>query len=229
MNTVRTIPAIVRAFFSAFVEGVIEGSITDVNQHMDVTPKQLKQLLVEHYEEVSQHLFRVCFHPLAMVCYSNPDTLEAKLRNPAVQPTLTPQKMLELACGGEEMCSLMIEEYRRNFYAILSGRVMSVEEYFDGIDTKTIPARMGNIPEERAIRALVITIRDAFRAGRSVMKADERPVNQIYIYRLLEDNMQCLMHDAPLHIDDDADLNQTFLAVCGSLENMNTMLTAVGE
>lgn len=227
MNPPRIIPAIVRAFFSSFVEGIVEGSITDVNQQVDMSPKQMKQLLLEHYEEVSQYLFHVCFNPLAMISYPNAEALEKILRDPQVQPTLNPQTMLQYACGGAEMCELMIEEYRRNFYAILGGHVMSVEEFFDGIDAMAMPAKMGTISETRAIRSLVLTVKEGFKAGRKVVGAENKPMNQIYIYRLLEDNMQCLMHDAPVVVDDEADLNDTFLAVCGSMENMNTMLEAV--
>lgn len=241
MTPIRIIPAIVRAFFSSFVEGIVEGSIQDVNEHIDMTPQRMKQLLLEHYEEVSKYLFQVCFNPLAMVSYPNAEMLEKILRkeladrqqkiiseggNPS-DATLDPQEMLSYACGGAEMCELMVEEYRRNFYAILGGRVMSVAEFFDGIDAVSMPARSGNVSEKQAIRALVLTIKDGFKAGRSVVGAGNKPMNQIYIYRLLEDNMQCLMHDAPLSIDEETDLNNTFLQVCGSMENMNTMLEAL--
>lgn len=241
MNSPRIIPAIVRAFFSSFVEGIVEGSIKDVNEQVDMTPQKMKQLLLEHYEEVSKYLFNVCFNPLAIVSYPNAESLEKILRseleakrkaliaegkNPE-EASLDPQIMLQYACGGADMCELMIEEYRRNFYAILGGRVMSVEEFFDGIDVTAMPAKKGNISEQRAIRALVMTVKEGFQAGRKVVGAENKPMNQIYIYRLLEDNMQCLMQDAPVHVDDEADLNETFHSVCGSMENMNTMLEEV--
>lgn len=223
MNQVRIIPAIVRAFFSSFVEGIVEGSIHDVNQQVDMTPQQMKQLLLEHYEEVSKYLFHVCFNPLALVSYDKMETLEKILRSQDPD-SLNPQSMLQYACGGAEMCELMIEEYRRNFYAILGGRVMSVEDFFEGIDTVSMPAMQGPVSQQRAIQALVLTIKDGFKAGRTVVGAQDKPMNQIYLYRLLEDNMQCLMHDGPLNIDGETDLNETFLTVCRSPENMNFML-----
>ena len=226
MNQIRIIPAIVRAFFSSFVDGIVVGTMAEKKQQFEVTPKQMKELLINHYEEVSKYLFHVCFNPFALVSYNDVSVLESLLRR---ENTSDPQTMLKYACGGAEMCELMIEEYRRNFYAIMGGRVMSVEEFFDGIDTMSVPARSGNVSEFRAIQALVLTVKDGFNAGRHVVGADKQPLNQIDIYRLLEDNMQCLMHDAPVKVDDEADLNETFLKVCGSLENMNTMLELVNS
>lgn len=226
MTPIRIIPAIVRAFFASFVDGIVVGSMKEGEEQQEMTPQKMKPLLLEHYEEVSKYLFHVCFNPFALVSYDNVETLEKILRQQDPQ-SLNPQTMLQYACGGAEMCELMIEEYRRNFYAIMGGRVMSVEEFFDGIDTVAAPVNSGNVSAQRAIRALVLTVKDGFNAGRKVVGADNQPLNQIYIYRLLEDNMQCLLHDAPVHVDDEADLNETFLKVCGSMDNMNYMLEEV--
>ena len=38
------------------------------------------------------------------------------------------------------------------------------------------------------------------------------------------DNMQCLLHTAPVAMEDDIDLTEAFLAVCRNEQNMNTML-----
>lgn len=198
------------------------------SQGEEVTPQKMKQLLLEHYEEVSKYLFNVCFNPIALVSYNDISLLESTLRKQNPE-SLTPQVMLQYACGGAEMCELMIEEYRRNFYAILGGKIMSVEEFFEGIDVDSAPVAMGNVTAERAIHALVLTVKDGFNAGRKVVGADDKPLNQIYIYRLLEDNMQCLMHDAPVFVDDEADLNETFTKVCGGIENMNIMIKYISQ
>lgn len=226
MTPIRIIPAIVRAFFASFVDGIVVGSMKEGEEQTEMTPQKMKELLINHYEDVSKYLFHVCFNPFALVSYENVDVLESILRKQDPQ-SLNPQTMLQYACGGAEMCEMMVEEYRRNFYAILGGHVMSVEEFFDGIDVVAAPANSGNVTAQRAIRAMVLTVKEGFNAGRKVVGADQQPLNQIYIYRLLEDNMQCLLHDAPVHVDDDADLNETFLKVCVTMENMNTMLEEV--
>lgn len=232
MTPIRIIPAIVRAFFSSFAEGVVVGSMFSNDGHdalsETVTPQKMKQLMLEHYEEISKQLFNVCFNPFALVSYNDVSVLESILRKQDPE-SLTPQNMLQYACGGAEMCELMIEEYRRNFYSILAGKILTVEEFFDGIDVIATPAKMGNVSEERAIHALVLTIKGGFHAGRQAVNADDKPLNQIYIYRLLEDNMQCLMHDAPVHVDDEADLNETFTKVCGGMENMNIMIKYISD
>ena len=58
MNSPRIIPAIVRGFFSSFVEGIVEGSLPEANGPQSVEPKQMKQLLLDHYEEIAECSFR---------------------------------------------------------------------------------------------------------------------------------------------------------------------------
>ena len=62
MNSPRIIPAIVRGFFSSFVEGIVEGSLPEANGPQSVEPRQMKQLLLEHYEEMAQ--YRLLHHDM---------------------------------------------------------------------------------------------------------------------------------------------------------------------
>ena len=69
MNSPRIIPAIVRGFFSSFVEGIVEGSLPEANGPQSVEPRQMKQLLLEHYEEMAQFLYESIFDAIAIVNY----------------------------------------------------------------------------------------------------------------------------------------------------------------
>ena len=65
----------------------------------------------------------------------------------------------------------------------------------------------------------------AFFAGRRAAGAEGTGgVNQVYLFRLLIDNMQCLLHAAPVPMDDDIDLTEAFMKVCRNEQNLNTML-----
>lgn len=223
MNSPRIIPAVIRAFFTSFVEGIVEGSLPESNGPQSVEPKQMKQLLLEHYEEVSQYLYDSTFDAIAIVNYPSYEILEKRLRE-AEPSSLNAMTLMQHACRSEQLFQLMADEYRRNFYALLSGHVMTMEEYFEVINDDLMPLEEGNIPSSIAIRAVVMAVVRGYQSGRKAAKAADKPANVVCIYRLLVDNMQTLLHNAPVNMPDDCDLNDLFLAVCKTPENMNTML-----
>ena len=132
--------------------------------------------------------------------------------------------MMQHACRTDKLFNLMADEYRRNFYAVLQGHVMSIEEYFEVINEDMAPLEAGKVLPEIAIRAMVIAVIRGYQSGRKAVKAHTKPANVVCIYRLLADNMQTLLHNSPVNTPDDIDLNDLFLAVCKTPENMNTML-----
>ncbi len=228
MNSPRIIPAIIRAFFSAFVEGIVEGSLPQTDRPQHVEPQQMKQLLLEHYEEVAQYLYESVFDALAIVNYTTPDLLEKRLRE-ADPNTLDAMTLMKHACRTEQLFQLMADEYRRNFYAILAGHVMTKDEYYEAINEEMCPLMAGKVEEKTAVRALVMAVVRGYWSGRKAVKAHERQMNVVCIYRLLVDNMQTLMHNSPVETPDDMDLNELFLAVSRSPENMNTMLETMQQ
>ena len=118
----------------------------------------------------------------------------------------------------------MVAEYRRNFTSLLSGRVLSLEDFYAGFPDGYLADAQGS--QQLAVRILTQTVIRAFFAGR---KDYQGGTNQIYLFRLLIENMQCMLHAKPMDFDDDADLNEMFAAVCITPENMNTMLTTMQQ
>lgn len=223
MNSPRIIPALVRGFFTSFVEGIVEGSLPETNGPQNVEPRQMKQLLLEHYEEMAQFLYESIFDAIAIVNYPSHELLEQRLRE-ADPSTLNAMSLMEHACRTDKLFNLMADEYRRNFYAVLQGHVMTIEEYFEVINEDMAPLEAGKVTSETAIRAMVIAVIRGYQSGRKAVKAHTKPANVVCIYRLLVDNMQTLLHNEPVKTPDDIDLNDLFLAVCKTPENMNTML-----
>ena len=69
------------------------------------------------------------------------------------------------------------------------------------------------------------TVVKAFFAGRKTAKAEcGAGSNQVYLFRLLLDSMQTLLHSRPVVMDDDIDLNAAFMLVCRNENNLSTML-----
>lgn len=228
MNSPRIIPSIIRSFFTAFVEGIVEGNLPESDGPQSVEPRQMKQLLLEHYEQVSQYLYESTFDAIAIVNYPSFEVLEKRLRE-SDPSTLNAMSLMQHACRDEQLFQLMADEYRRNFYALLSGHVMTLEEYFEVINDEFMPLDEGNTPVDIAIRAVVMASVRGYQSGRKAVKADTKPANVVCIYRLLVDGMQTLLHNSPVSTPDDCDLNDLFLAVCKTPENMNSMLEAMNN
>lgn len=221
-------PALIRAFFSAFAEGVLSESSEHTEEAVSLTPQRVKQIMLEHYEEISKHYFDILFNPLALIHYDTAEELIAILRSPEVAPTLqSPIDLFKHVCRTEQAHEDMVTEYRRNFTSLLSGKVMSIEDFFDGFPEGYLEDT--NKVAEREVRAMTQVVVKSFFAGKSAVSTTSKGVNQIYLYRLLIENMQCLLHAAPLQFDDEADLNEIFLAVCRNPENMNTMLETMQQ
>lgn len=200
-----------------------------VRETVELTPKQVKQMMLEHYEEISRHFFDILFNPLAIIHYDTAEELIAIIQSPEVASALqTPADLFRYVCRTDEAHEDMVTEYRRNFASLLSGRVMTVGEFFDGFpegylqDTTT--------PCGREVRALTQVVVRGFFAGRKTAGMEQSAgVNQVYLFRLLLDNMQCLLHTHPASLDEETDLTQAFLTVCRSESNMNVMLQAMQE
>ncbi len=231
-------PAIIRAFFAAFAEGVLSESVNHQEAAVELTPQLIKRIMLEHYEVISKHFFDVLFNPLALIHYESAEELISILHSPEVAPTLkTPMDLFKHVCRTEEAHEDMVAEYRRNFTSLLSGHILTIDEFYDGFPEGYLEDTTANA--EREVRALTQTVVRAFFAGRgqamdksdtseagvgNMKQSGAQGVNQIYLFRLLVDNMQCLMSSKPIAMSDEADLNETFLAVCRTPENMNTML-----
>lgn len=217
-------PALIRAFFAAFAEGILSANAEKQTDVMVFTPQTVKRIMLEHYEEISKNFFDVVFNPLAILHYDSAEELIGILRSPDIAPTLkSPMDLLRHACRTEEAYGDMVTEYRRNFSSLLAGRIMSTKDFFEGFPDGYLED--STEPAEREVRALTQLVVRAFQAGRKTAKAESAAGNnQVYIFRLLLDCMQTLMFAKPMELDDDTDLNTAFMTVCRNEANLATML-----
>ncbi len=229
MKAPNTQPAYIRAFFAAFAEGVLSVAAEADKGEVELTPQRVKRLMLDHYEEISKHFFDILFNPLALLHYATAEELIAVLRSPEVAPTLTsPVDLFRYVCRTTEAHDDMVAEYRRNFTALLTGHVLSTEEFYDGFPKGYLCDV--DEPSPREVRSLTQIVVNAFFAGVKVTKAaNVSGTNQVYLFRLLLDNMQCLLHAGSVHLNDDIDLPTAFMTVCRNEENMNVMLQTMQE
>ena len=222
-------PAIIRAFFASFAEGILSANAERQEGTVEMTPRIVKTVMLEHYEEISKNFFDVMFNPLAMLHYDTAEELIGILRSPEIAPTIkSSMDLFRHACRTEEAHEDMVTEYRRNFASLLAGKVMSLDDFYGGFPEGYL--QESDEHKEREVRVLTQTVVKAFFAGRKTAKAEcAAGSNQVYLFRLLLDSMQTLLHSHPVAMDDDIDLNAAFLLVCRNEQNLATMLKAMEE
>ena len=222
-------PAIIRAFFASFAEGILSANAERQEGTVEMTPRIVKTVMLEHYEEISKNFFDVMFNPLALLHYDTAEELIGILRSPEIAPTIkSSMDLFRHACRTEEAHEDMVTEYRRNFASLLAGKVMSLDDFYGGFPEGYLQDSDKDV--EREVRVLTQTVVKAFFAGRKTAKAQcAAGSNQVYLFRLLLDSMQTLLHSHPVAMDDDIDLNAAFLLVCRNEQNLATMLKAMEE
>ena len=222
-------PAIIRAFFASFAEGILSANAERQEGTVEMTPRIVKTVMLEHYEEISKNFFDVMFNPLAMLHYDTAEELIGILRSPEIAPTIkSSMDLFRHACRTEEAHEDMVTEYRRNFASLLAGKVMSLDDFYGGFPEGYL--QESDEHKEREVRALTQVVVKAFFAGRKTAKAEcAAGSNQVYLFRLLLDSMQTLLHSRPVVMDDDIDLNAAFMLVCRNEQNLATMLKAMEE
>ena len=222
-------PAIIRAFFASFAEGILSANAERQEGTVEMTPRIVKTVMLEHYEEISKNFFDVMFNPLAMLHYDTAEELIGILRSPEIAPTIkSSMDLFRHACRTEEAHEDMVTEYRRNFASLLAGKVMSLDDFYGGFPEGYL--QESDEHKEREVRVLTQTVVKAFFAGRKTAKAEcAAGSNQVYLFRLLLDSMQTLLHSHPVAMDDDIDLNAAFMLVCRNEQNLGTMLKAMEE
>lgn len=64
INSYQAVAAFVRGFFEAYARGIIDATIEGNDFSKKNDPKQIKQMMLEHYGEVNQYFFDIMFSTL---------------------------------------------------------------------------------------------------------------------------------------------------------------------
>lgn len=120
------IAALVRAFFKYYVTGIAE-SQTDCDLQERFESKNIKRIMLEHYEHISKLFNQEAFYALSRMNYQA-DEIESLLKE-FVNEKTTDMDLVRFACRTDDMYNVMVEEYRRNFTNLLSGRIETQDEH----------------------------------------------------------------------------------------------------
>lgn len=127
METIRTdrvVAMIVKTFFRYFTLGIVE---QDKGGMDTLEPRDIKRMMLEHYEDVSAVFNKEAFYIFARMNYDM-DHLQQKLKT-FITPATTYMDLVRLACKTDAFYNCMVEEYKRNFEFLLAGHLATQEEH----------------------------------------------------------------------------------------------------
>ena len=80
INSYRAVAAFVRGFFEAYARGIIDATIEGNDFQKKNDPKQVKQMMLEHYGEVNQYYFDIMFSTLVSLSYPTAEEANERMQ-----------------------------------------------------------------------------------------------------------------------------------------------------
>ena len=136
INSYKAVASFVRAFFEAYARGIIDATVGGDDFKKKNDPKEIKQLMLDHYGEVNQYFFDVMFSTLVRLNYKTAEEANERMKKnfegmKAADPTFEPSMLdyLRIACKSPQLYKAMESEYKRNFTWLLQGKFTTLEEH----------------------------------------------------------------------------------------------------
>lgn len=164
VNKDRVLATVVRTFFKYFVTGIIESQPgADINESFE--PKNVKEMMLQHYENISRYFNKEVFFAIMRMNYGQ-EEMEQELRSFMTGGT-TDMELVRFACRTEEFYQMMVSEYKRNFEQLLLGRFETTDEHEANY---TRCASAGTTDAGLAEMVIRETAANAYKQGKSVTR-----------------------------------------------------------
>ena len=230
MNSYKAMASFVRAFFEAFSRGVVDAN-TEVTDSFEKKndPKLIKQLMVEHYEEISRHYLETVFLALCRLNYTDFDQVEKAM--PSTMHSEKGDKMeayLKVACKSPQLYKAMVDEYKRNYYWLLEGKFTTLEEH---VRDYTHGILVSLADEPLAIHLLVRIIVQAYADGLKCGSKNGKlhALNMPTLHGILLTNVNILLNETPLKSNAE-DPVALFKEACkGQENNINVLFNTLND
>lgn len=214
----RVMAALVRAYFEAFSNGVMDGKGLSPEEKQKASC--VKQTMLEYYESVAQVFHEVMLYPIASLNYSF-EELE-KVLSSTDGNTMQAQQLMAIICKTPELYEAMVEEYKRNFMKLLQGGKYTVAEHLKMYTKANIEEP---VDSDLAIRSAVAVVMRAYAGGLSLVKSSA--FRQATVLRVLMSAMSALFYGT-IEIEatpkDATELHSVFMKVCGTAHNVDVMI-----
>ena len=231
MNIYGVMTTYVRAFFEAYMTGVLDEAYADADMQEKLKPKNVKQAMLDCYGEVGASFFDQMFYTMAQLAYENVDEAVARVQCECGEQADIPQYM-RVACANDALYEAMVNEYKRNFEALLAGGMPNVQEH---LATCAKGEGVVVVSNEQAIRLLVRLVMRSYAKGVRMKPESHCPLNQVSLLRLLTQHLNLLVHGCVLDGDFET-LDDLLLHVCGNengframSDEMNTVMRQLAQ
>ena len=232
MNSYKAVAVFTKAFFEAFPKGVLDAAFADNAPEKWNDPKTIKELMLAHYDFISQHYMESVFLAICRINYRDFNDVEAALAPLRSKPGLEFEDYMRVACKQPELMEALKAEYQRNFSCLLAGHFATPEEHLADCTTGTLSSYWADEP--MTIHLLVRAIVKAYAAGLkegSVQQGQQfpGPLHMPTVHSLLLENVNLLVNSRPLDTTDD-DPVELFQQACGGREeNVNVVFNALED
>ena len=224
INSYQVMAAMIRAFFEAFGCGVIDSNYPDSDFATRNNEKNIKQVMLDHYENISKVFFDVLFPFIARIQYEDVEQALNDANKEFADKGASILDYLRFACREQNFYDALVSEYQRNFGFLLKGQFSTIPEHIEG---RIKGEAYAFIDEPTAINCLVRIVFSAYVAG--LHNANKKQhIDQSTILRMLLINTQLMINDCPLK-NTEADLIEQFLEACGSQDNLNVLVNTMND
>ena len=203
INSYKAVASFVRAFFEAYARGIIDATVGGDDFKKKNDPKEIKQLMLDHYGEVNQYFFDIMFSTLVRLNY-------------------------RIACKSPQLYKAMESEYKRNFTWLLQGKFTTIEEH---VRDYTHGILISLADEPMAIHLLVRIIVKAYAAGLKCgsKEGEQHQLHMPTLHGMLLNNVNILLNETPLTSSTE-DPVALFKEACkNEEENINVLFNTLND
>ncbi|SES93550.1 hypothetical protein [Prevotella sp. kh1p2] len=223
MNKYKVVGSMVRGFFEGFFSGLMDGRGHQPGSRI------LKQLLAEHYEQVSEYFFQVMFPLLVTMNFDSYEQAVEGMRKRHFSNSTSVKMLLRFACGSKQLFDAMTGEYKRQMECLLGGRFQRQEEHLAGLVTGS---DQPDCDEAQAIRWVVRAFMQSYAAGIKAAGTGKASLHQPTVLRMMVSGMATLLHDKPFDEWADAEtvgLDGVFRRACRTAQNYEILITEMNQ
>jgi hypothetical protein len=221
----------VRGFFEGFFTGVVDSRKEKNGEKL--TPQLMKQLVVAHFEHINEYFFHVMFPLLIAINFdSYEQAVEDMQRRKFTNDT--PKKMLlRYAAGSKPLFDHIVEEYKRQMYSLLEGRMQSVADHIrqSRLNITEVDA-VDMLDADHSIRAVVRATMHAYALGIKAAATGKTSLHQPSVLRMMAEGMGALLHDEPFDVWADAEtlgLDGVFRRATVDAANYETLINEMNQ
>lgn len=216
-----------RGFFEGFVSGIIDCCESNPTKKSD--PKLIKRVTAKYYDHFGSKFSNVMFPLLLAMNFESYEKAMAEIQKHHFSNDTSVKLLLRFACQSKSLYEAMIEEYKRQIYSLLAGKIQSVSEH---LKNWTDGETLAEYDTNHAIRATVRSLMHGYALGIKTAGTGKDSFHQATVFRLMIDGMHSLLHVTPINIYEDADaigLDGIFRRVCITPENYETLINEMNQ